>query len=125
MQVGSNNSSLKDIKTKDDLTFLMNSFYSKLLQLEEMKPFFAHINFENHLPQIVQFWSFILLDEAGYNTNVTEKHLNMPLKKEHFEIWLENFETTVNELFQGEKANLAIERAKLIAWTIGNKMKLN
>jgi hemoglobin len=125
MQVGLNNTGLQDIETKEDLTFLMQTFYGKLLQIEEIKPFFAHINFEQHLPQIVQFWAFILLDEPGYNTNVTEKHLHMPLKKEHFEIWLKQFESTVNKLFQGEKANLAIERAKLIAWTIGNKMKLN
>jgi hemoglobin len=47
--------------------------------------------------------------------------MHMPLSKEHFDRWVELFHTTVNELFTGEKAEMAKQRATLIAWTIQNK----
>ena len=41
-----------------------------------------------------------------------EKH---PLEKIHFDLWLHYFNTTIDELFTGEKTELAKERAKSIA----------
>jgi hemoglobin len=46
----------------------------------------------------------------------------MPLKKEHFDRWIELFNETVDALFSGEKAQLAKERAFLIRWTLESKI---
>jgi hemoglobin len=75
------------------------------------------------MPKMIHFWSFVLLSEPGYKTNVTEKHLHMPLKQEHFDRWLSLFKETVDENFVGEKAELAKQRAAIIGWTISEKMK--
>jgi hemoglobin len=64
-----------------------------------------------------------LLDEPGYTTNVVEKHLNMPLEPIHFQRWLALFNETIDELFEGEKVELAKQRAAVIAWTIESKVK--
>jgi hemoglobin len=49
-------------------------------------------------------------------------HSKLELKASDFEQWLALFHESMNELFEGEKANLAIERSKLIAWTMKSKM---
>jgi hemoglobin len=115
---------MKDIENKDDVTLLVNQFYGKVLQDPSLKDFFKHLDFEAHKPKMIHFWAFVLLDEPNYTTNVTEKHLNMPLKQAHFDRWLQLFEETIDELFEGEKADLAKQRAFTIAWTIGNKMNV-
>jgi hemoglobin len=119
---------MKDITSKPDIELLINTFYSRLLQLEEMKPVFAHIDFPKHIPHIVHFWSFVLLDEEGYTTNVFEKHINLPIKLHQFDDWLKIFTETVDDLFAGEKANMAKQRATTLAFTFKSKwekMKTN
>lgn len=69
-----------------------------------------------------RFWRFALLSEEGYTTNVTEKHLKMPLQKQHFDRWLALFNETIDELFEGEIAQQAKQRAAVIGWTINSKM---
>lgn len=113
---------MKEITIKDDIALLVNTFYGKVLQDELLKPFFANLDFEAHKPHMIHFWSFVLLDEPNYTTNVTEKHLHMPLKQEHFDRWLALFNQTLDELFSGEKAEMAKQRAATIAWTISNKI---
>jgi hemoglobin len=112
---------MKDISTNQDVEHLVDTFYGRVLKDENLAPFFSNLNFEIHMPKMVHFWSFVLLDEPGYTTNVTDKHMHMPLSKEHFDRWVELFHSTVNELFAGEKAEMAKQRATLIAWTIQNK----
>ncbi len=113
---------VRDIVSQEDIQILVNTFYGKVLKDDLLSPFFQRLNFEAHLPKMVHFWSFVLLDEAGYTTDVTQKHMHMPLKKEHFDQWIFLFNETVDELFAGEKAELAKQRAFLIRWTIESKI---
>src|SRR4051812_14086495 len=113
----------RDIQTKEDIELMMREFYGSLLTDPEIKPVFDNTDFEKHMPHIVAFWALVLLDEVGYTTNVFDKHVNLPIKEEHFAIWLEHFERTVDSLFEGEKAELAKSRANLIAYTFKEKMK--
>lgn len=110
-----------DITTKHDVEHLVDTFYGCVLADESLSPFFKNLDFKAHMPKMVHFWSFVLLDEPGYTTNVTDKHMHMPLSTVHFERWVALFHETVNELFAGEKAEMAKQRANLIAWTIQNK----
>lgn len=112
-----------DIRNREDIELLVRKFYDTLLTNESIKPVFDNLNFEKHIPHIVSFWAFVLLDEAGYNTNVFDKHVNLPIKEEHFDIWLTHFERTINDLFEGEKAELAKLRAQTIAFTFKAKLK--
>lgn len=114
---------MKDISSQSDIALLMNQFYAKLMKLEGMAPVFNTINFEEHLPKIIHFWAFVLLDEPGYKTNVFDKHLNLPIQSPQFDEWLQTFTTTVDELFKGEKADLAKQRATVLAFTFKAKWK--
>lgn len=113
---------MKKIETNDDIVRLVDLFYGKVLNDSLLSPFFKHLNFEQHKPKMVHFWSFVLLDVSGYTTNVTDKHLNMPLEKVHFDRWLELFNDTVDENFEGDNAEVAKQRAKIVGWTIASKM---
>jgi len=112
----------RDIETKTDIELLINTFYDKVLKDELIGPFFKHIDFNKHLPKMIHFWSFVLLDEAGYTTDVTKVHQHMKLKAEHFDRWISLFNETTDSLFRGEKAEMAKQRAFLMRWTMESKM---
>lgn len=112
---------MNDIQSKADIELLVHTFYDKLLQFDDMKVVFAGINFPEHVPHIVHFWSFVLLDEEGYKTNVFDKHLHLPIKSHQFDTWLRVFNGTVDELFSGETADMAKQRATSLAYTFKSK----
>lgn len=111
-----------DIKTAQDIDRMIERFYNRLLAHPEMAPFFEHIDLEHHLPRIKQFWRFALLNEPGYSTNVFEKHMHLPAQKHHFEIWVDLFCATVDDLFEGENARDAQLRARSLGTTFAYKM---
>jgi len=113
---------MREIKNEADVHELVQTFYLKVLADDVLAPFFNNLNFEEHLPKMEFFWRFVLLDESGYTTSVTDKHMHMRLKEEHFKRWLLLFYQTLDELFIGEKVELAKQRAAVIGWTIQSKM---
>lgn len=113
---------MKQLETPADIHQLVTLFYDKVLKDELLAPFFSRLDFTAHLPRMEHFWRFALLSEAGYTTNVTDKHMKMPLDQIHFERWLLLFNQTVDELFEGEIANQAKQRAAVIGWTINAKI---
>ncbi|HEX7846068.1 MAG TPA: group III truncated hemoglobin [Chitinophagaceae bacterium] len=115
-------SNKKDIVNRDDLFLLMERFYRKLLADSSISYFFtdiAKIDLEKHLPILVDFWDSILFQSDTYRKNAMQPHMALhqqsPLQKQHFETWLRYFKETVDELFEGEIAFMAKERAVSVA----------
>lgn len=106
---------MKDIINKDDITKLVNSFYEKVKKDELLASFFSHINWPNHLPAMYDFWASLLLGERSYMGAPFPKHLSLGLEAKHFDRWLQLFYQTVNENFNGEKADEVMQRANNIA----------
>lgn len=113
---------LKDITARADIELLMNAFYKKLLADENISYIFtdvAKIDIKTHIPVITDFWESVLLNKNIYHNNTMKIHLElndkMPLTKNHFDIWLSHFTTTIDELFKGDIALLAKQRAKSVA----------
>ncbi len=111
-----------DIENRKDIELLVNSFYKKVLADQVIGYIFTDvvkINFDEHMPKMVDFWETTLFQNVIYKGNPMAVHLhlnlNEPLKKKHFEQWLTLFNETVDELFVGEKAHLAKTRAMSIA----------
>ncbi|MFY8022123.1 MAG: group III truncated hemoglobin [Bacteroidia bacterium] len=77
---------------------------------------------DTHIETMVLFWRHILLGEMVYEGRPAQKHMDMPLSAFHFEIWLELFNQTINENFEGDIAALAKERALGIAKVIEHKI---
>lgn len=114
---------MKDISDKAEVEQLVRAFYSKAVINEDLKLFFINTDFEKHFPRMFSFWNFILLDEPGFVGNVFDKHVGIGIESHHFPIWLKLFNETVDELFKGEKAELAKQRAFVIAHTFESKLK--
>ena len=114
----------KDIKTRDDIGKLISEFYTKVRQDELLSPVFLHVDWEHHMPVIINFWCSLLLGDQSYRDNPFQKHLRLAIQPEHFERWLQLFTETLNENFSGEKADETIERAHSIARMFQYKMGL-
>ena len=112
----------KDIADRNDLLKLLTLFYSKLLADRSISYLFtdiAKIDLPHHMETLVNFWDSVLFQNDVYRKNAMQPHLVLhqksPLEKHHFETWLTYFNESVDELFEGEKALLAKERALSIA----------
>lgn len=110
------------IESTKDIELLVDTFYSKVREDELIGYIFtdiACVNWDKHLPVMYNFFENMLFYTGSYTGNPMElhKHINrlFPLTEAHFERWILLFTTTVDELFEGEKAALAKERAKSIA----------
>ncbi|MEO6723506.1 MAG: group III truncated hemoglobin [Ferruginibacter sp.] len=112
----------RDIESREDITLFIYEFYGKV-KVDPVIGFIfnevAKMNWETHIPLIVDFWETILLDNPVYKKNAMEVHYDLnkklPLQKEHFDTWLFLFNSTVDELFEGSIVTLAKTRAKAIA----------
>lgn len=112
----------KDIENKNDIEKLVNSFYEKVKEDALIGFIFTDVvkvHWERHLPVMYDFWENSLFYTGNYMGNPMEihRHLNkvIPLTNEYFSRWTQLFTSTVDELFAGEKATLAKQRAISIA----------
>ncbi len=115
--------SKREITSEEDVKELVLAFYEEVRKDELIGPHFAHLHWDEHLPKMIQFWSFVLLDKPGYTTQVYEKHQHMRLDTAHFDRWVELWTAAVHSRFQGALAEAAIQRARLLGWTFSEKMK--
>jgi hemoglobin len=113
-----------DISKREDIELLVRGFYKKAFQDDLIAHFFIGMDLEFHLPHMISFWSFVLLDESGYTTNVVAKHTSMKINESHVDRWVLLFSQCVDDYFKGEKATFAKERAGLIGWTILSKIAM-
>ena len=112
----------KDIQNRSDIEILVKAFYEKVKTDSLIGPIFnevIQVNWENHLPVMFDFWENTLFYTGSYTGNPMKlhQHLNgiFPLTSEHFKQWNILFISTVDELFEGDKALLAKQRATSIS----------
>lgn len=120
----------KDIETRADLEEMLTAFYKKVFNDDLISHFFTEVvplDLEHHLPLIADFWESVLLEARGYRKNVMEIHQNIhalsPIHKRHLDRWVQLFSETVDAFFEGDKANLAKQRATSIATMMDVKMR--
>ena len=84
-----------DITCRADIEKFIVDFYQKVRADETIGFIFndvVQMNWEKHIPLIVDFWETILLDNPVYKKNAMEVHFDLnkkiPLQKEHFTSWL-------------------------------------
>jgi hemoglobin len=113
---------LNDIGTREDIELLIDAFYKKVVADDLIGVFFTQVvvlDWAMHIPVLYDFWESNLLGSMRYKGNPMSKHFELDGKKAmnaaHFDRWLLLWETTVNHLFKGTKADEAIQRAKQIA----------
>ena len=113
----------RDIKDRQDIYKVVDDFYKKLFQDQELKHFFEKFNNEDslqkHLNVLVDFWDNVLFYTGTYNKNAMLPHIELnktkPFQKQHFERWLHLFHQSIDDNFKGEIAEVAKNRATSIA----------
>ena len=116
----------QDIKTREDLEFLLTEFYRIAPNDAEIGHHFEDLDLESHLPVIVNFWEKVLFNKPVYFNNplfIHQKlHEKFPLKPKHFQRWVEIFSRTIDKFFAGERAEDAKIRAGMIANSLNHKL---
>jgi hemoglobin len=112
----------RDIESKKDIELLVNTFYEKVKTDPVIGYIFndvTKVNWDKHLPVMYDFWDNAIFYSGGYTGNPLKTHQQLHtfshLNTQHFERWIELFTSTVDELFEGDKAGLAKQRARSIA----------
>jgi hemoglobin len=118
---------MNDIQNQDDLYLIVDEFYKKLLSDESISYIFTDVvkvHLEEHLPILVTFWSQAILGTGGYTNNLTQIHLDINEKEylspQLFKIWLNHFNTTIDEHFKGANS----EKIKTQALSIATIMQI-
>jgi hemoglobin len=111
-----------DIRNREDIMLLVNSFYDKVKADAAIGYIFndiVKVNWEQHLPVMYDFWESVIFFTGTYNGNpmITHRKLHqvVNLTSDHFSQWLKLFTATLDEHFEGEKTELARQRALSIA----------
>ena len=118
---------MNDIRNEEDITTLVNAFYAKVEEDECLGPIFkeaADVDWDEHLPKMVDFWSKMLFRTKRYKGRPFRQHLPLPIEQEDFGRWVSLFTETVDEHFEGPKANYAKEMAENIANSFKTRMAL-
>jgi len=108
-----------DIVSAEDVTLLINTFYTRVRPDPLIGHFFTELDFGTHIPRIASFWNMVLFGERDFQgdpmTAHQKLHARLPMEKQHFDRWVELFQATVDDLFSGPKADEAKQRAHTIA----------
>ena len=109
-----------DIKTRNDIYLLVSSFYQKVRVNAVLGPFFNNSvkDWEAHFEHLTTFWESSLFLKTKYYGNPLKAHVKVDKQYEnkitqhHFGLWLIIWFETVDELFEGNYANNAKNRAR-------------
>ena len=107
----------KPLETFADVELLVRRFYQAVIPDLLLGPIFhaMDVDWSVHIPKLVDFWADRLLGIPGYEGNPVAAHQPVldrcPFGRAELDRWLELWEETVDELFTGDLAALAKQRA--------------
>lgn len=115
----------KDIENLQDVQLLVDNFYAAVQKDMVIGPIFLGVikNWPPHLEKMYRFWQTVLLEEHTYNGSPFPPHAKLPLEKKHFDRWLLLWGETVNNYFEGVKAEEAKWRAQKMATMFFSKIE--
>jgi hemoglobin len=115
---------MPDLDSRKHIEILVSKFYKKVTADSLLGPVFSNIDWDYHLPIMVDFWSSMLLGDMSYQGNPFQKHIGLAITAEHFSQWLKLFIETVDANFEGPKAEEAKSRAQSIVGIFQHKLGL-
>ena len=103
--------------TDEMIDTLVRRFYTYVRSDDVLGPVFEAriLEWEPHLARMRAFWSSVALMTGRYHGRPMEAHLPLPVDAAHFDVWLQIFEKTAQEVCPPAAAAHFIERARRIA----------
>ncbi|QED38143.1 group III truncated hemoglobin [Antarcticibacterium arcticum] len=113
----------EDIQNRGDVYTLVSAFYTKVRDNKEIGHFFNETihNWPEHLEKLTDFWETNLFMVSKFRGNPMKAHKEVDqqfehsIEQKHFGEWLNMWFATVDELFEGDRANIAKNRARNMA----------
>lgn len=108
----------KELANRADITVFVDTFYGRVREDNLLGDIFNGIlkdRWPEHLLKMYDFWETVLFAASAYKGSPFPKHAKMPVSKAHFDRWLHLFNTTLDDLFTGEKADEARWRGEKMA----------
>ena len=113
----------KDVTIREDVFFLVNTFYDKIKKDEMLGPIFNGMikDWDKHMVLLTDFWSSQLFIERTYHRNPIEIHrkvdayANHSINEQHFGKWLNYWIQTLDEHFEGDNVFILKNRARKMA----------
>jgi len=110
----------KEIEDRGDVDLLVRTFYKKIRQDALLGPIFNDLitHWEEHLEHLTDFWEAQLFLKRKYTGNPVAAHIRVDAHMQgtmtpaHFGHWLQLWFSTIDELFVGETAWIAKNRAQ-------------
>lgn len=110
----------KQIENRDDIALLVQTFYDKIRKDVEIGFYFNETiqDWPTHLEKLTDFWEMNLFGGRQFSGNPIEAHnkvdktFNESITPETFGIWLNHWFATIDELFEGENADILKRRAR-------------
>ncbi len=108
------------LENRDDVQLLVETFYVKIRKDKVLGPIFNAVitDWESHLILLTDFWETQLFLKRKYYGNPVTVHQEVDNKmghtitSEHFGLWLNLWFATIDELFEGDTAWIAKNRAQ-------------
>lgn len=107
-----------DIQSLEDIQLLVNSFYARVRKNELLGPIFNERigdRWPEHLEKMYRFWQTVLLEDHTYFGSPFPPHAQLPVDQVHFNTWLQLWHGTIDQYFQGRKADEAKWRGDKMA----------
>ena len=112
-----------DISNREDVFLLVSTFYTKVRANEKIGFFFNETieDWPAHLEKLTDFWETNLFMVSKFRGNPMRAHKEVDnrfensIEQKHFGEWLTLWYQTLDELFEGERANIAKNRARNMA----------
>jgi len=121
-----------DIRDKQDIIQIVDAFYDKVKQDKLIGHFFTEVirvNWDKHLPKMYNFWDNVVFYTNNYSGNPMQAHKHIhalhAFTAADFNRWYQLFAATVDELFEGDNAELIKQRARSVATVMQIKIVSN
>jgi len=110
----------KELEHREDVRLLVTTFYTKIRGDKVLGPIFNGIitDWESHLTLLTDFWETQLFLKRKYHGNPIKVHnevddkMQHGITPEHFGLWLNLWFAAIDELFIGDTAFIAKNRAR-------------
>ncbi len=119
-----------DIEDRADCERLVRTFYGRALVDPIIGWIFADVarlDLDAHVPIVASFWETMLLGAHTYAGSAYQPHAalhaRVRLRAGHFERWLTLWRATVDELFAGDRAELAKAHADRLAHAFHRRLQ--
>ncbi len=114
---------LPDLDSPSEIARLVPRFYGLVRADDLLGPIFdgvAKVNWDEHMPKLVAFWTQLILGIPGFHGSPAVKHVETSAKEpfldKHFDRWIGLFHQTIDGGWSGAKAQEFKERSAQIAY---------